>query len=383
MNIVINFNKTVVLALFFISIFYMPVVGHADSSNKLVQSSVSQSLTGQPDIIVGSESAKRDTSQYLVHKIRIIRTGSCTAQVFSIKNGKNVYYTEKLQKLVPINSSDNHQPWYRTQYAQVKISGKLTRIYHVTNTSQTKSFWIQSKDLQPINSTSFHPKGQHTTPYKGNIAFLGDSIPAGWDGYRLNHGNSYVDWFAQYVNMPRTHMHNYSVPDGKIVGNRYYTFHNGSRHGQDLQAQILQHRAQLKRMNYIYIAMGTNDYNYGSGSGNLAHISTTLNRYVKYIKKLNPNAHIVGILPLTRFMQHSAGDCSQIQNVQGFTLGQERAALRKVYQTNHVRVINFHVLAPNLITESNRHTSLNDGYLHPSLRTDQELGFTLSKTFKG
>lgn len=311
--------------------------------------------------------------------VKLIDTSKGMARAFSLKSRAMTFTSLKLQKNVKLTKTDFKQGWFRDQYADLNVNGKRMRFYHVTNSA--KSFWIRPCDLQSVNSSSFHPTGQHTQAYNGRIAFLGDSIPAGWDGTRLNHGNSYVDWFAQYIRMSRKHMHNYAVPDAKIVGDRYHTFQNGTLHGQDLKAQVQQHKAELKKVNYIYIALGTNDYTKGSGSGSLTHVASTLEHYVKYLKRLNPNAHIVGILPLTRFNMITSADSSNVTNDEGYTLRQEREALRKVYHQTGAKVVNFHYLAPNLITASNRLATLNDGFLHPTVQTDQKLGKLLAGTF--
>lgn len=316
--------------------------------------------------------------------VKVVSTKKARPHAYALKSRAVAYKDLKLKSKMKLTKASFKAAWYRDQVADIKLSGKKTRFYHVTSWKSDRSFWVKVSDLQTIYSAAFHPKYQLPATYNGKIAVLGDSIPAGWDGTYLNHGNTYFDWFGQYVHMKHTNLHNYAIPEARIVGSRYMHFSTSSaKHGQDLKTQILQHKAQLKKMNQIYIALGTNDYTNASGSGSLTHITKTLTLYVKYLKKLNPKAHIIGILPITRYTAHSGVNCATFVNDRGFTLNQERAALKKAYRAQHVKVVDFEQLAPTIITNTNRLVSLNDGYLHPTIRTNQRLGLALAQTFNG
>lgn len=313
--------------------------------------------------------------------IKVVSTKMAQPHAYALKTRAVAYKNQNLTSKVTLTKANHKAAWYRDQLADIKVNGKKTRFYHVTSITGQKSFWIETCDLQAIYSSQFHPKYQLPAAYNGKIAVLGDSIPAGWDGVRLNHGNSYFDWFGQYVHMNHKRLHNYAIPDAKIVGHRYITYNSGIEHGQDLSTQILQHKAQLKKMNYIYVAIGTNDYTKASGSGSLTNIGGKLTTYLKYLKKLNPKAKVIGILPLTRYTMKSNVNCDTFANDRGFTLKQERDYLKKVYHKQHVKVVDFQQLAPSIITDQNHATTLNDGYLHPTVQTNQRLGLALAQTF--
>lgn len=315
-------------------------------------------------------------------QVKVIKTDAMRVHAYALKQRAVGYSSLKLTDEVKLENKQHEMAWYRDKYADVKINGQKTRLYHVSNRASNHSFWIKTSDLKTITSASFHPKGQALTPYHGKIGVVGDSIPAGWDGYHFNHGNSYFDWFGKYINMDAKNQYSFAVPDAKIVGHRYATYAlSGNRVGQDLKSQIEQHKGQFQQLNYLYVAIGVNDYTNKSGSGSLKHIAKTLSQRLDWLQKLNPKMMIIGILPMNRYT-NKGNDCSNFKNDRDFTLNEERDALRKVYDDHHMAVIDFNELAPELITPKNRLATLNDGILHPTIRTDQELGRVLAQTFE-
>ncbi|WP_243674462.1 SGNH/GDSL hydrolase family protein [Lentilactobacillus kisonensis] len=208
------------------------------------------------------------------------------------------------------------------------------------------------------------------------IGVFGDSIPSGWDGYHFYLNNSYFDWLSKYLGTNKRVM-NDAVPNAKIVGHRF-AYIGTKRVAQDLPVAISYHQSQIKKMNMIFIHIGTNDYTNLSGSGNLRNVTRHLYHDVMTIKRINPNAHIYGVLPISRYDE--LGESRQnMVNQSGYTYGQLREAEARVYHKLGATIINFQKFAPNIITDQNKDLTLEDHEIHPTAQTAQKNGLRAGK----
>ncbi|WP_288528791.1 SGNH/GDSL hydrolase family protein [uncultured Secundilactobacillus sp.] len=228
-------------------------------------------------------------------------------------------------------------------------------------------------------SSSTVQANQSTKTIYPTMGVLGDSISAGWTGTIYNSNQAYPDFLRQNLGVPADQLINYSVPHGRIVGNRFANCHLGNHAGQDMRNQILQHKTVISHLKTLYIAFGLNDYAAHSGSGSLNHIGHTLSRYLQYIQHLNPNIRLYGILPLVGFSSHN-NPYDRVSNDRQFTLKQLRTKLSTVYAQSDAIAIN-----PNLahaITAKNRLTSLADQHVHPTVATNQIIAQYIAQIVK-
>ncbi|GHP14507.1 hypothetical protein YK48G_19320 [Lentilactobacillus fungorum] len=299
------------------------------------------------------------------------------SHAYALKRGAVLYTTPQLTKSV---SSKPFQTttWYRNKVADITVNGKNVIIYRLTSANDRHTYWVLHSQIKGILSKSFNVK----LPQAGNrfankqLGVFGDSIPSGWDGYHFYLNNSYFDWVAKYLGMNNRVM-NYAVPSAKIVGHRF-AYVGTKRVAQDLPVAIKYHEAQIKKMNMIFIHMGTNDYTNLSGSGSLQNVTRHLYQDVKLIKKINPTAHIYGVLPISRYDELGASR-EHMYNQYGYTYGQLRTAEAAVYRKLGATVINFQRFAPNIITAQNKDLTLQDAEIHPTAQTAQKLGYALAK----
>ena len=229
-----------------------------------------------------------------------------------------------------------------------------------------------SFSLSPIKPA----KAVSVTPQTPTMGVLGDSISAGWTGTAYNLNQSYPDFLRQDLGLASDQLINYSVPHARIVGNRYADCRLGKHTGQDLRNQILQHKTVISHLKTLYIAFGLNDYASHSGSGSIKNISQTLARYLQYIKRLNPQIKLYGVLPLVGYSSHN-NSYDIVPNDRHFTLRQLRTSLSKTYVKAGAQAIN-----PNLahaVTAQNRLTTLADQHMHPTVATNQVIGRYLAK----
>ncbi|WP_282802517.1 SGNH/GDSL hydrolase family protein [Secundilactobacillus kimchicus] len=223
---------------------------------------------------------------------------------------------------------------------------------------------------------SAHATDQSLSPAP-TMGFIGDSIAAGWTGTAYNLNQAYPDYLRQDLGLTAEQLINYSVPHARIVGNRYADCRLGKHTGQDMRNQILQHKTTIAHLKTLYLALGINDYAPNRVSGSLSHISQTLIRYIRYIKRLNPTIQLYGVLPLVGYSIHG-NSFDKVPNDRHFTLKQLRTKLARSYTQEHVMTIN-----PNqahLITARNRYTTLADYRMHPTVATNQKLARYMANT---
>ena len=299
------------------------------------------------------------------------------AHAYALKKNATLYSNVHLTKKVSSKGLLN-TTWYRNKIASVTINGKHAYVYRLTSANNKHTYWILHSQIKGIYSKSFNVK----LPQAGNrfvgkqIGVFGDSIPSGWDGFHFYLNNSYFDWLSKYLGTNKRVM-NYAVPSAKIVGHRFA--YVGVKHvAQDLPVAIKYHQAQIKKMNMIFIHVGTNDYTNLSGSGNLRNVTRHLYQDVARIKAINPSAHIYGVLPISRYDELGENRQNMV-NQYGYTYGQLREAEARVYRKLGATVINFQQFAPNIITDQNKDLTLEDHEIHPTAQTAQKMGYALAK----
>jgi len=288
---------------------------------------------------------------------------------YYVPKGKVLYTNSSLSKAKVTTSKYSKTTWYSKKTAIIiKTSGNTQKKAHyaqITSANGKHSYWTWNGNLKPITSAGFKiaDKAAGSRFKKIKLAYMGDSIPHGWSG-AVNYINSnYPTWMAKYLGISMTASQvptNMAISSGKILGS------------QNRDMPQIMHRQDFKKYNMMTIQYGTNDYAHSEYS--LKEVMTELQKNITTIKSSNPKLKIYGILPLSRFQKGSGEPADHIKMSGGYTFNQLKAAERKLYKKNHIAVIDFQKLDPNLITAANRKTTLRDHVLHPAAKTDQYLG---------
>lgn len=315
-----------------------------------------------------------DTSS---ESVKVAYSSPAITHAYALRKSAILYNNINLTQTVS-DKPFSKTTWYRTHVAKLTINGKTQTAYQVKDSSGKYTFWVLRSQLKSINSNSYNLKlaGAGKRFYHKKIGFFGDSIPAGWDGYHFYMNNAYPDWLNKYLGTDNR-VENFSVPHAKIVGKRF-AYIGTTRVAQDLSVAIKYHENEIRRMNMIFIHIGTNDYTNDSGSGNLKNVIAHLKHNVMAIKLLNPTAKIYGVLPLTRFTA-SGQNRQNMTNMYGYTFGQLQRAEAKLYHHLGVQVVNFNTVAPDLITDQNKDLVYEDHKVHPTPQVAQKLGYYLAK----
>ncbi|KRK89467.1 SGNH/GDSL hydrolase family protein [Lentilactobacillus sunkii] len=310
-------------------------------------------------------------------RVQVDYTTQVLPHAYGLKKNAKLYTDVHLTKAVSAKPYLK-STWYRTEEADLTLNGKTRKIFRVTNTEQTHTFWVAKSQLMGISSKSYNVKLKAAKSHflGQKIGVLGDSIPAGWDGFHFYAHSSFPDWVAKYLGTG-TSVYNFACPSARIVGNRWAYL--GTTHvPQDLSAVIADKKNQIKKMNIIFIQIGTNDYTNYSGSGSLTNVISHLRHNLATVQKLNPNAQIYGILPISRY-DANGRNRQNMRDMYGYTYGQLRYEEQKLYRARGVKVINFQKIAPNIITDQNKNVTLEDHEIHPTAETAQKLGYALAK----
>lgn len=125
----------------------------------------------------------------------------------------------------------------------------------------------------------------------------------------------------------------------------------------------------MKNANLILIFEGTNDWGRNS---NLSTFKTRFKRDIATVKKLNPKAYILGILPLNRWDKKSAG-AYQSKNSAGYTLKQLHDAEKTIYRSFKIPYVTFDQMGYQLTKSATA-----DG-LHPKASAHKQMGRALAK----
>lgn len=310
--------------------------------------------------------------------VQVEYTTQTHPHAFALKKNAKLYTDVHLAKSVSAKKFLK-TAWYRSQAAKLICGGKSKIVYRISSSNQKYKFWVLNSAVTDITSKSYNVKlASAGNKYAGEkIGVFGDSIPAGWDGYHFYLNSSYPDWTAKYLGT-NTAVENFACPSGRIVGNRY-AYLGTTLVPQDLSAAIKPHRNDIKKMNVIFVHIGTNDYTNYSGSGSLKNVMRHLRYNIKLIQKLNPSAKIYGILPISRFDANGMNR-DNMSDMYGYTYHDLRAAEARLYKSMGAKVVNFQQIAPNIITNSNKDVTLKDHEIHPTAQTAQKLGYALAKS---
>lgn len=320
-----------------------------------------------------TNSSKTSTSA----KVSVQATYPIHAHAYALRKNATLYTDARLSQGMSAKPLLK-DTWYRSQAAKLLVKGKPAVAYKLTNASGKYTYWALHSSVKSINSKSFNVKlaaaGNQFTNKR--IGFFGDSIPAGWDGYHFYLNNAYGDWLAKYLGT-NNRIINEAVPSAKIVGHRF-AYVGPILKPQDLTMQIRYHKSAIQKMNMIFIHIGTNDYTNFSSSGSLENVINHLKRNVQYIQKLNPNAKIYGVLPISRYTANGFNR-ENIMNDSQYTYGQLRHEEALMYRRLGATVIDFQQFAPNIITSENKDVTLEDREIHPTAQTAQKLGYALAR----
>ncbi len=308
---------------------------------------------------------------------KVLNNTSAITHAYALRKKSLLYTSPSLTEAISGKSYLKYT-WYRSHIAQIEVNGQSQLAYQVSDTNGKYTFWVLRSQLKSINSNSYNLKltGANNRFYHKKIGFFGDSIPAGWDGFHYYLNNSYPDWMAKYLGTGNR-IENFAVPHAKIVGNRF-AYIGTTRVAQDLPVAIKAHKAEIRSLNMIFVHIGTNDYTNNSGSGHLQNVIRHLRHNILALKMLNPRAKFYGVLPLTRF--GSDGQNRQnTMNTYGYTFGQLQNAEARLYHQLGITVIDFDLIAPDLITDQNKDTVYEDHKVHPTPQVAQKLGYYLAK----
>ncbi|KRL09899.1 G-D-S-L family lipolytic protein [Lentilactobacillus otakiensis DSM 19908 = JCM 15040] len=309
--------------------------------------------------------------------VQVEYTTQALPHAFALKKNAKLYTDVHLAKSV---SSKKYakSAWYRSQTAKLIYGGKTKVVYRITSTDHKHTFWVLNSQVKNITSKSYNVKlASADNKFTGDkIGVFGDSIPAGWDGYHFYMNSSYPDWMAKYLGT-NTKVENFACPSGRIVGHRY-AYLGTTLVPQDLSAAIKAHRTAIKHMNMIFVHIGTNDYTNYSGSGSLKNVMHNLRYNIRMIQKLNPNAKIYGVLPISRYDANGLSR-ENMSDMYGYTFKDLRVAEAKLYKSLGATVINFNQFAPGIITSQNKNYTLRDHEIHPTAQTAQKMGLALAK----
>lgn len=198
-------------------------------------------------------------------------------------------------------------------------------------------------------------------PYRATLTTIGDSISEGW----LPHG--YYDTpYGQYTSdLLRMNFAQSACQGNAFLPNKRYSHNNFT----DL---IQYHEDNLKKSNVIVIFEGTNDYGFNT---NLKQVTQQMDENLKTIKEINPNAYILGILPMNRWDKSSDKSAYDLKNKAGYTLKELCDEEARVYRENNIAYTTFQDMGMNLTKDKTI-----DG-VHPLPTTQKEMGQALANHF--
>ncbi|GAK47835.1 hypothetical protein LOSG293_130240 [Secundilactobacillus oryzae JCM 18671] len=300
--------------------------------------------------------------------VKILSNQTIEQEAYYIPNGRVLYQKPKLTGTKTSSTHFKKVTWYadRTAIVQKNIDGKVTKAVYlrVTNETGNKTFWTWRGNLKQITSPYFKVSDTVAAKRFKNVklAYMGDSIPHGWNGYTNYLTTNYPTWMSKYmgINLQKHKPTNMAISNGKILGTT-----------QRDMSQIVP-KWNFKNYDILTIQYGTNDD--GHGTESLKDVMTELQTNITTIKKQNPKLKIYGFLPISRFAKGTGLPAKNIKMAGGYTFKQLRDAERKLYKKNKIPVLDFQKLDPGLITRENRKVTLRDHVVHPAVKTNQQLG---------
>ena len=189
---------------------------------------------------------------------------------------------------------------------------------------------------------------------------IGDSITAGWYDKGHNVSFPYGYYAAKEAELNYS---NISIPGACLV--------QASTRPIYIYKQVYDHQELVKKASVITILIGINDYLRGS---NIEYAKRELNHLVTYIKSLNPEAKIIGLLPLVPYMVKPAVISKAVRpNKKGDTLLDYYLMEENVYRENNIPFISLYELG-----FKDDGVYCGDG-LHPTPEQHYQLGQVLGE----
>ena len=211
------------------------------------------------------------------------------------------------------------------------------------------------------HSINIPDRRQAKRDYAATLTTIGDSISEGW----LPHGY-YESPYGQYTSdLLRMNFAQSACQGNAFVPTKKHKNNNFS----DL---IKYHEKNIKESSIIVIAEGTNDYGHNV---KLQQVKAKMDENVKTIKEMNPDAYILGILPMDRWDKSKTKSAYDLANKAGYTLKELCDMEAKVYQDNKIAFTTFQDMGMTLTRDKTI-----DG-LHPLPETQKEMGQALANHF--
>ncbi|MBT1143107.1 MULTISPECIES: SGNH/GDSL hydrolase family protein [Lactiplantibacillus] len=200
-------------------------------------------------------------------------------------------------------------------------------------------------------ANSHHSKSKSGSESTTKIAFFGDSITEGLISPNRHTQKNYPWWVGETLNRK---VANFGRDGGMISGNQ----------ANDLFPSIK--KTNLVNFSTIVISAGVNDY---LGNRDLNKVVLNLDRSIRYLRKKNPKALIIGVLPLNSFKvsvptSNTVGDAMTVKNNANYNENGLCDNLKLVYQKYKVPVLDWR--SDPVITSSNVSKLTWDGVLHPN-----------------
>lgn len=151
---------------------------------------------------------------------------------------------------------------------------------------------------------------------------------------------------------------------------------------KDFGYQINNNKTLIKNANIITIAYGTNEYRYLSGKLQKQAV-LELDKDISTIKRLNPKARIVAILPLERWVSKKRIPVLEknykITKNKGYSLNYISNEYRKVYQKYGIEILDWNAPENKILV---RYNQTVDG-THPTQATYNQLGLRFGQWLTG
>lgn len=155
--------------------------------------------------------------------------------------------------------------------------------------------------------------GRYTDEYNGTF-YDNNCFPYGYYASKIAHFN--------YKSV--------SIPGAKIV--------RGKKEVSWIFYQVRKHQDIIKQASVITIKIGVNDF---LKMDNLNQIASQLSVLIDEIRAINPNAQLLGILPLVPYVSNR---CVIEPNDAGYSFLQFYLAEEKVYRSKNIPVVSFYQL---------------------------------------
>ncbi|MDK9677023.1 GDSL-type esterase/lipase family protein [Weissella cibaria] len=193
-----------------------------------------------------------------------------------------------------------------------------------------------------------------------NVWVVGDSLAVGWDGNQVVKQN-YPTLLANIIKPESMHA-GYASSGSQISGNQ-----NGpGDKTYDLTNNLKRVTAdpQFKNAESLVLEIGVNDLNYSDNS--LGYVQQRLQKNIRTMRAANPKLVIYGVLPIPSYM---GGNNLNVKGQAGYTFNQLADALKQVYTSFGIPVLDWRQAGYQVVTDANRQQTLGDHEVHPTQDT--------------